>query len=89
MNPSQTIAVTTRHGRLSVPTERAQGVSCKKRIKKLTLYSEKLFKNSLLQRPSGKLSLSIEHGQTGFKLTEHAQKVLGQYLDACPLEEED
>lgn len=51
MSPSQTIAATMRHGRLSVPTECAQGVRCKKkRRKQLPLYSETLLKNTVYYR---------------------------------------
>lgn len=51
MSPSQTIAVTTRHGRPSVPTEHAQGVSCKKkRRKQLLLNSETFLKNTVYYR---------------------------------------
>lgn len=50
MSPSQTIAATTRRGRPSVPTERAQGVRCKERGKKLLLYSEILFENTVYYR---------------------------------------
>lgn len=50
MSPSQTIAATTRHGRPSVPTECAQGVRCKKEEKKLLLYSEILFENTVYYR---------------------------------------
>lgn len=52
-------------------------------------FSETAFKNSLLQRPPGRLSghaaSCTEHAQTGFTLSEHAQKDL---VDGFTFEEE-
>ena len=83
---SQTIAVTGRRGRSSVPTECSQGVSCKKRKIKNSRYTQKHFlrKHSLLQRPSGKhlghAASCAERARTGHTLSGHAQKVMDSLL---------